>query len=194
MGYEIYALVAGLIIGSVVAYAISSSGVGLIASEKAREIALEMFQAQKDQLEQSISQTYQARLDEWKATELAEAIKTHRLDAVNTSRAVLKGKIAEQMAPFLGEFLEKFNPADARFIGSPIDYLIFNGMSEGADSDEPIEVVLLDVKTGKANLNKIQRKIEEAVIDKRVRFDTLRIMDATDASTPVQGTSESGIA
>ena len=67
---------------------------------------------------------------------------------MDTSGAVLKGKIAEQMAPLLPGFLAKYNPADARFIGSPIDHLIFRNMSQGDDSEEPIEIVLLDVKTG----------------------------------------------
>jgi predicted Holliday junction resolvase-like endonuclease len=52
---------------------------------------------------------------------------------------VLKGKIAEQIAPLLPGFLVKYNPADTRFIGSPIDYLIIRNMSKGDDSDDPIE-------------------------------------------------------
>jgi predicted Holliday junction resolvase-like endonuclease len=50
----------------------------------------------------------------------------------------LKGKIAEQIAPLMPGFLAKYNPADARFIGSPIDYLIFRNMSKGDDSEDQI--------------------------------------------------------
>jgi Endonuclease related to archaeal Holliday junction resolvase len=73
-------------------------------------------------------------------------------------------------------------PADARFIGSPIDYLIFRNMSKGDDSEELIEIVLLDVKTGKSGLNGVQKKIEAAAAAKRVSFEVLRMND--------QGTTE----
>jgi hypothetical protein len=86
----------------------------------------------------------------------------------------MKGKIGEQMAPMISEFQKDYNPADARFIGSPIDYLIFNNMSEGKDSDEPIDIILLDIKTGKSGLNAIQKKIKAAADAKRIDFRVLR--------------------
>ena len=101
------------------------------AMGNAQRMASQMFESQKSQLDTSIRQTYEAKLGEWKATTLAQAIEENRADAVDTSRAVLKGKIAEQMAPLLPGFLAKYNPADARFIGSPIDYLIFRNMRRG---------------------------------------------------------------
>ena len=149
------------------------------AMSNAQRMAFQMFESQKSQLDTSIRQTYEAKLGEWKATEMAKAIEENREDAVDTSRAVLKGKIAEQIAPLLPEFLAKYNPADARFIGSPIDYLVFRNMSKGDDSDDPIEVVLLDVKTGKSGLNGVQKKIEVAIAAKRVNFDVLRIGEKT---------------
>src|SRR5450759_1073258 len=115
-----------------------------------------MFESQKSQLEQSIKQTYDAKFEGWKATALAEAIDVNRADAVDTSRVVIKGKIAEQIAPLLPGFRESYHPADARFIGSPIDYLIFHNMSKGADCDDPIEIILLDVKTGNSQLTPLQ--------------------------------------
>lgn len=70
----------------------------------------------------------------WKETELARVVEENRADTVDVSRGVLKGKIAEQIVLLLPGFLVKYNPTDARFIGSPIDYLIFRNMSEGKDS------------------------------------------------------------
>ena len=141
----------------------------------AQRMSGQMFEQQKGQLDASFREAYEAKLGEWKATTLAQAIEENRADAVDASRAVLKGKIAEQMAPLLPGFLAKYNPADARFIGSPIDYLIFRNISKGDDSDDPIEIVLLDVKTGKSGLNGMQKKIEAAIAAKRVNFDVLRI-------------------
>ena len=172
-GLVVGALV-GLIIGSLIVYLALRSHFAGQAFGQAQRMALQMFEQQKSQLEASFKEAYEAKLNEWKVTELSKAIEVERADAVDTSRAVLKGKIVEQMAPLLPGFLAKYNAADARIIGSPIDYLIFKNMSKGKDSDDPIEIVLLDIKTGNAGLSAIQRKIEEAASSKRVRFDVLR--------------------
>ncbi|MHA1903411.1 MAG: Holliday junction resolvase-like protein [Candidatus Thorarchaeota archaeon] len=99
-----------------------------------------------------------------------------RKDAADRSRYVLKGKIAEHMVPLLADIF-KHDPSDARFIGAPIDYLIFDGYTAVKDrnSDEPITVILADVKTGDARLNKTERKIKEAVEAGRVRWETIRV-------------------
>lgn len=99
-----------------------------------------------------------------------------RQDAAKRSRYVLKGKIAEHMVPLLRDVF-RYEPADARFIGAPIDYLIFDGYSKTKDNnwDGPIEVILADIKTGDARLNKTERKIKEAVEAGRVRWETIRV-------------------
>ena len=70
-----------------------------------------------------------------------------------------------------------FDPSDARFIGAPIDYLIFDGYTAVKDdkSEQPITVILADIKTGNATLNKTERKIKEAVEAGRVRWETIRL-------------------
>jgi predicted Holliday junction resolvase-like endonuclease len=168
-------VLAGLVAGSFVVYLALRSHFAGQAVSQAQRMASQMFESQKSQLEASFREAYEAKLGEWKATTLAQAIEEERADAVDTSRAVLKGKIAEQIAPLLPGFLAKYNAADARFIGSPIDYLIFRNMSKGDDTEDPVDIVLLDVKTGKAGLNAIQKKIEAAVAAKRISFDVLRI-------------------
>ena len=96
--------------------------------------------------------------------------------SVNTSRAVLKGKMAEQFAPILPEF--RYLPSDAKFLGDPVDYVVFDGYTDFRDGDgtaEDIEVILLDIKSGGARLSKGQQAIAQAVQAGRVRFETLRI-------------------
>src|SRR5438045_7810590 len=61
----------------------------------------------------------------WKAR-YTQAI---RQDAVQRSQAVTAGKVHEQLVPYLPEF--GFNPKDARFLGSPVDLLVFDGLSAG---------------------------------------------------------------
>jgi len=93
-----------------------------------------------------------------------------RREALDRSRATLKGKVAEQIVPFLDDF--QYHPADARFIGAPVDYIIFDGYSE----ERPITVVLADIKTGKrGDLTSGQRKIRDAVIENRVKWEMIHL-------------------
>lgn len=96
--------------------------------------------------------------------------------SVNTSRAVLKGKMAEQMAPIMPKF--QYLPSDAKFLGDPVDYVVFDGYTDLRDGEgraEDIEVVLIDIKSGSARLTKGQQAIAQAIRDGRVRFETIRI-------------------
>jgi predicted Holliday junction resolvase-like endonuclease len=100
-------------------------------------------------------------------TELAAA----RRDAAKRSRSVLGGKAGEQLAPLLPQFYERFNPAEARFLGAPVDYVVFDGLATG----ELRELVLVEVKTGGAGLNANEREVELAVAEGRVAFELLRL-------------------
>ena len=105
-----------------------------------------------------------------------QALLSAQKRSVNTSRAVLKGKMAEQLAPIMPEF--RYLPSDAKFMGDPIDYVVFDGYSEFRDGDglpEDIEVVLIDIKSGGARLTKGQQAIAQAIREGRVRFETIRI-------------------
>lgn len=115
-------------------------------------------------------------------TDMDNLIMQHQLEigkaqkrSVNTSRAVLKGKMAEQFAPFSADF--HYLPSDARFIGDPIDYVIFSGYSEfreGILEEEDIEIVLIDIKSGQSQLSSGQKAIRNAIRDGRVRFEMVR--------------------
>ena len=79
---------------------------------------------------------------------------------MNTSRAVLKGKMAEQFAPVLPEF--QYLPSDAKFMGDPVDYIIFDGYTDFRDGDgtaDDIQIILLDVKSGGARLTKGSKQL-----------------------------------
>jgi predicted Holliday junction resolvase-like endonuclease len=118
----------------------------------------------------AIEKMYRAELECWKVGASEEI----RKDAVNRSRSTLKGKIAEQIAPMLPEFL--YNPADARFIGSPVDYIIFDGLTEVSDDKKSsIRIIFMDVKKGGGSLTRTQRIIKGAIDEKAVSWETLRI-------------------
>jgi len=102
-----------------------------------------------------------------------------RKDAKELSRHTIKGKIGEQMSPLFPEFYSKYEPSDARFLGSPIDYIIFKHMSEydkkTKAEDVPIDVILVEVKsTKKAGLTEKEKAVKIAVEDGRVSFDVIR--------------------
>src|SRR6266571_2755098 len=116
--------------------------------------------------------------DQKEVERVREEDEKKRKNSLDTSRDVLKGKIGEQMAPLFPEFRNLYNPADARFIGTPIDYIIFKNLSKVHSAEEaPIEIVFVDVKTGKSTLTKSQQMIQDAVSGekKRVGFYTLRL-------------------
>ncbi len=96
--------------------------------------------------------------------------------SVNTSRAVLKGKMAEQFAPILPEF--QYLPSDAKFLGDPVDYVVFDGytdLRDGQGRADDVEIVLIDIKSGGARLTKGQQAIAQAIQQGRIRFETIRI-------------------
>ena len=92
-------------------------------------------------------------------------IKKERQNAVNRSRAVIAGQMTEQVAPFLKDF--PCNPADARFIGKPIDFIAFPGLME---NNEVKEVLLIEVKTGASALSNREKEVRKAVEQGRVRY------------------------
>ena len=88
-----------------------------------------------------------------------------RNDAIKRSKAVIGGQVVEQLAPYLPNF--PCNPADAKFLGKPVDFVCFSGLS---DSDTVDEVLFIEVKTGKSELSKREKEIKKAVQEGRVRY------------------------
>jgi predicted Holliday junction resolvase-like endonuclease len=115
--------------------------------------------------------TYEQRFKDWCDAETLKwqaDIVQARKSAVMQSRAVLGGKFTEQMVPFFPDFA--YDPTEVRFIGTPIDMVVFPGLAQG----EPQEIVILEVKTGKsASLNPVQKKIRQLIEDGMVRWEEL---------------------
>lgn len=92
-----------------------------------------------------------------------------RKEAIEKSRLVLEGKFKEQLAPFLPEF--GFNPTDARFIGSPVDFIVFDGAAENNIK----KIIFLEVKSGKSKLTKKEEQIKENIEKGKVEFKELKL-------------------
>lgn len=92
-----------------------------------------------------------------------------REDAVQRSLAVTAGKVHEQLVPYLPEF--GFNPKDARFLGSPVDLIVFDGLAAG----DVRRIVFLEVKTGGASLTARERQVRDIVEAREVVWAELRL-------------------
>jgi predicted Holliday junction resolvase-like endonuclease/predicted RNA-binding Zn-ribbon protein involved in translation (DUF1610 family) len=181
MALELELLVAGILVGTVLGILIVYAVLARRVEERAEGIAHgradRMFEQQRASLEIRFREVYDARFQEWKATELTETVGRARQDTADKQRYIVKGKVGEQMAPLFPEFAQRYAPADARFIGSPVDYIIFDNLSQVAEGSEiPLEIVFLDIKTGeKATLSTVQRRIRDAVEARRVRWETMKL-------------------
>jgi predicted Holliday junction resolvase-like endonuclease len=166
-------LLAGLVIGVVVSYLLLRTRDQGQRGDLRDEIAA-TYHAKAEAERSRLVQHYEARIHELE-DQHAETVVLARRQSAEQSRAVLKGKMAEQMAPLLPGFT--YWPADARFLGDPVDYVVFNGYSavkdEGAEGE--MEIVILDIKQGKSMLTDGQRQIAKAVEAGRVRFEVVRV-------------------
>ena len=93
-----------------------------------------------------------------------------RKDAVKRSRSVINGQMIEQVAPFLPDF--PCNPSDARFVGKPVDFIAFKGLSD----EEIEEIQFIEVKTGQSTLSEREKQIKKAVKEGRVRYIEYRLI------------------
>jgi len=114
---------------------------------------------------------YERKFREWRDEEILKwhaEMEQARKSAVTQSRAVLGGKFTEQMVPYFPDF--KYDPTEVRFIGSPIDLIVFPGLAAG----DPEEIVILEIKTGKnPQLTPAQKKIRQLVEEGMVRWEEI---------------------
>ena len=100
-----------------------------------------------------------------------QQIPEHRADAIARSRAVLAGQFSEQIAPYLPGFLYK--PTECKFIGKPIDFVVFNGL----DEKNVNEIIFVEVKSGKSKLSGTENSVKDAVLNGRVKWAEYRAPD-----------------
>lgn len=97
-------------------------------------------------------------------------------EALQKSRNVVRGQVAEELLPLFPDF--PYVLSDCKFIGRPIDYIVFEGMSDKRDTKEgEITIVLADVKVNKSTRNPVQNAIKRAVEAGRIRFETWQVVD-----------------
>lgn len=102
---------------------------------------------------------------------LQQEIPLQREDAIARSRAALSGKFSENLAPYFPDF--PFAPTELRWLGNPVDYVVFKGM----DNNRIDEIVFLEVKSGKSQLTGREKQIREAVQEKRISWKEYRVAE-----------------
>lgn len=110
-----------------------------------------------------IQEKYEEELQKRDAS-LEKNMKLTTEKAIITTRSVNIGKNFEKVLPLMEEF--RWQLPDCRFLGDPIDLLTFNGLTENKIES----ISFIEVKSGKARLNKNQKLVKDAVEDNRVRY------------------------
>jgi len=143
-----------------------------VRGEAIKEAQQQLVKWRTDELEKAKSYIWEVltkeatvTLEQWKVEKEREI----RQDAIEKSQSVTFGKMTEHVVPYLPGF--RFNPADARFIGSPIDFVVFDGLGD----NEVRKIVFVEVKTGASNLSTRERSVRNAVQDKNIEWLEIKV-------------------
>jgi predicted Holliday junction resolvase-like endonuclease len=118
-------------------------------------------QALETELKRLADADARMQIERWKQEHEQEI----RLDAIQRSSAVTRGKVTEHIVPYLPGF--DLDPKDIRFLGTPIDLIAFKGLNATV---EEIEIVFIEVKTGRSVLSAREKAVKKAVEEKKVSW------------------------
>ncbi len=106
--------------------------------------------------------------------------KASRAEAVKQSGATIRGNVTQHLLPYFPDF--PWNPRDTRFIGTPIDLIVFSGLSEDKELDG---IIFVEVKSGKTGaLSESQKKVKRYLENGgRITFSQIHTGNLTD--TPI---------
>ncbi len=153
--------------------------------------ARKIFEAWRMQEQRDLSQWKTeelGRLSDEKAGILFEGWKIReegaiRSDAILRSESVTRGKMTEHLIPFFPDF--PYNPKDARFLGSPVDLIVFDGLSD----EKVTGIVFVEIKTSRnPSLSKREREVRDCVNEKRVSYRMIQPLPDTRVPEDTQGT------
>ena len=127
--------------------------------------ARDLYEAwQAREMDRQVSEKAENLFRAWKLDEE----KKIRQDAIKKSEAVIRGKVTEHLIPYFPDF--EYNPKDARFLGTPVDFIIFDGLSEG----EMNKVVFVEVKSGKSGaLSPREKLVRDCISRGKVSYEII---------------------
>ncbi len=156
-------------------------------SRKVAEIQLQLTQEAVAKLEkerEQLAKTFEQKLEEWKQKEIENTVKVElekwrqemekeiRRDAIKSSITTLLGKVGEHIAPLYMIRELDVDPRDLRFIGTPVDYIAFKGLSSG----NPEKILFIEVKASQSGaLTERERSIKSLIESRKVEWVTFNI-------------------
>lgn len=190
MAYEIILLIIGLVVGFFIAKWIFSKQKWsdkeeilnerwkrqIAEIEKEYSVKLEKTNTTIEEIKKEWQVKYVQDIEELKRL-FKESEKVIRLKSVSSSRRSLVGKFIERFVPFLKKI--PYEPSDMHFLGSPIDYIVFEGLHE----DNVRKITFVEVKTGKSKLTKREKSLKDAVTRKKVSWKEIDI-DTAEENVP----------
>ena len=146
--------------------------------ENQLKIRVETLQKDYEAKLENMKKEYELKFQQWIKDKEAEI----REDAIKRSITTLLGKISEHIAPLLIAQKLGINPKDLRFLGTPIDYIAFKGLSD----KEPEEIVFIEVKSGKTSvLTERERAVKKLVEAGKIRWITFHITKEIEELKPI---------
>jgi predicted Holliday junction resolvase-like endonuclease len=122
-------------------------------------------------MRKAATSTAEARFEAWRATGIGKV----RRAAVDGARAGAKETVGRAVALDLGTI--PFVAADARFLGHPVHYLVFDGHTEVKDraASSLREVVFLTLAPAGSPPSPFSELVRECVAGGRIAWMTLRV-------------------
>jgi len=122
----------------------------------------------KEEYDKKVEDKAKILFEKWKMEEEAKI----REDAIRRSAATILGKVGEHLAPLIIFSNYGINPKDIRFIGTPIDFIVFKGLSNG----KPEKIMFIEVKSGKTTtLTDREKKVKELVEAGKVEWKLIHL-------------------
>lgn len=100
----------------------------------------------------------------------SEELKKRKLSVKGAEQKAIEigiGKIVEKIIPAYKEF--PFILCDCRSLFEPIDTIVFNGLTKFNVN----HITFLEIKSGESKLNTHQRRVRDAVNEKKVDFEVI---------------------
>lgn len=107
--------------------------------------------------------------------------------ALTASRNKIKGNVSETFCPFQKDF--PYQATDCSFLGQPIDFIVFKNVAAYRHKEteiDDIEIIFVEVKTGKSSLTRGEKAIQHAIASGRVRFETYHFPQQTNTTPHVK--------
>ena len=102
--------------------------------------------------------------------EKAESLSKRKLSVKGAEQKAIEvgiGKIVEKVVPAYKDF--PFTLCDCRALFEPIDMIVFNGLVETNVNN----ITFLEIKSGESKLNTHQRRVRDAVKEKKVSYEVI---------------------